>query len=72
MVVPAENITRAAELLKKIIFDGQFEESRFLKEREVVLGLYKDDKTGEFLFRHTDDNGNFIEDENDYLKLMLS
>ncbi len=38
------------------------------KEREVVLGLYKDDLTNEFLYRYRDENGKFIEDEEDYIK----
>lgn len=41
------------------------------KEREIVLGLYKDDKTGDFLSRHMDDYGNFIEGEDEYIKRVL-
>lgn len=37
IIVPAENALRAAELLNKILFDGQFKEDAFEKERDVVL-----------------------------------
>lgn len=38
------------------------------KEREVVLGLYKDDISNEFLYRKTNEYGIFIEDEDEYIK----
>ena len=38
------------------------------KEREIVLGLYRDDITNKFIYRHTDDDGNFIESEEEYIK----
>jgi replicative DNA helicase len=38
------------------------------KEREIVLGLYKDDITNEFLYRLKDDDGNYIESEDEYIK----
>ena len=38
------------------------------KEREIVLGLYRDDINGEFIYRHTDDEGKFIESEDEYIK----
>ncbi len=41
------------------------------KEREVVLGLYRDNKTGEFLYRYTDENDNFIESEDEYVKRVF-
>lgn len=41
------------------------------KEREVVLGLYKDDISNEFLYRLQDDKGNFLEDEDEYIKRVL-
>lgn len=37
VVVPAENIIKASELLKKIVFDGEFTEELFIKEKLVVL-----------------------------------
>jgi hypothetical protein len=36
-------------------------------EKEITMGLYRDDKTGEFVTRKTDHNGEFIESEEDYL-----
>ncbi len=36
-------------------------------EREIVLGLYKDN-FGNFITRHVDSNGEFIEDEEEYVK----
>lgn len=37
IVVPVENAMKAAELLKKVLFDGEFKEEDFEKERDVVL-----------------------------------
>lgn len=37
------------------------------KEEEIVLGQYRN-KDGEFIARHTDENGDFIESEDDYIK----
>jgi hypothetical protein len=36
-------------------------------EKEITMGLYRDDKTGEFVERQKDDNGNFIESEEHYV-----
>ena len=36
-------------------------------EKEITMGMYKDDKTGEFIFRKKDDDGNCIESEEDYV-----
>ena len=41
------------------------------KEREIVLGLYKDDKTGEFLKREMNDYGEWIEGEEEYIKRVI-
>ena len=41
------------------------------KEREVVLGLYKDDINNEFIYRKTNDDGVFIEDEDEYIKRVF-
>jgi hypothetical protein len=35
-------------------------------EKEITMGLYRDDKTGEFVTRKCDANGEFIESEEDY------
>lgn len=37
IIVPVENAMKAAELLKKVLFDGIFKEEDFEKERDVVL-----------------------------------
>ncbi|MFA5048224.1 MAG: pitrilysin family protein [Patescibacteria group bacterium] len=37
IIVPVENAFKAAELLKKVLFDGQFNNESFEKERDVVL-----------------------------------
>lgn len=35
-------------------------------EKEITMGLYRDDNTGEFITRKRDSNGEFIESEEDY------
>lgn len=40
----------------------------FKKEREIVLGLYKDDKSGEFIKRIVNSHGEYIESEEEYIK----
>lgn len=41
-------------------------------EREIVLGLYKDDRTGQFLSRMiNEETGEFIEGEDEYIKRVL-
>ena len=37
-------------------------------EKEITMGLYRDNKTHEFIYRLKDDNGNFLESEEDFLK----
>lgn len=37
------------------------------KEREVVLGLYRDDISNEFLYRYSNEQGQFIESEEEYI-----
>jgi len=41
------------------------------KEREVVLGLYKDDKTNEFIHRYANEKGEFIESKEEYIKRVV-
>ncbi len=41
------------------------------KEREIVLGLYRDDRTGEFLSRMIDDDGFYIESEEEFVKRVI-
>ena len=36
-------------------------------EKEITMGLYRDNETQEFIYRKTDDNGSFIESEEDFL-----
>ena len=36
-------------------------------EKEITMGLYRDNNTKEFIYRKTDDYGNFIEPEEDFL-----
>jgi hypothetical protein len=36
-------------------------------EKEITMGLYRDDKTKEFIERQKDDEGNYIESEEDFL-----
>ena len=36
-------------------------------EKEITMGLYRDDKTKEFIYRAKDDNGDFIESEESFL-----
>jgi len=38
------------------------------KEREIVLGLYRDDTNNEFIKRHVDENGDFLESPEEYIK----
>ncbi|MEG1502299.1 MAG: hypothetical protein RR370_02810 [Synergistaceae bacterium] len=42
------------------------------KEREIVLGLYKDDRTGDFLSRHTNKDGKFTESEEEFIKRVVN
>lgn len=37
-------------------------------EKEITMGLYRDDKTHEFIYREKDKDGNFTEDENHFLE----
>lgn len=41
-------------------------------EKEITMGLYRDDKTGEFVTRKCDANGGFIESEEDYKSRVMS
>ena len=41
-------------------------------ESEIALGLYRDDSTGEFLERKVDENGNFVESEEDYMQRVYN
>ena len=36
-------------------------------EKEITMGLYRDNKTKEFIYREKDDNGNYIESEESFL-----
>lgn len=36
-------------------------------EKEITMGLYRDDKTHEFIYREKDDDGNYLESEEDFL-----
>jgi hypothetical protein len=36
-------------------------------EKEITMGLYRDDKTREFIERHKDSDGNFLESEEDFI-----
>lgn len=36
-------------------------------EKEITMGLYRDDETKEFLSRHVDDYGNYTESEEDFI-----
>lgn len=36
-------------------------------EKEITMGLYRDNKTKEFIYRAKDEDGNFIESEEDFL-----
>lgn len=36
-------------------------------EKEITMGLYKDDTTHEIIYRRKDDDGNFIESQEDFL-----
>jgi uncharacterized protein YciU (UPF0263 family) len=37
-------------------------------EKEITMGLYRDDKTHEFIYREKDEDGNFIETEEHFLE----
>lgn len=37
-------------------------------EEEIVLGLYRDDNTKEFITRNIDENGRFVETDEEYIK----
>lgn len=41
-------------------------------EREITMGMYRDDVTGEFVERKSDGNGNFIESAEDFLNRIKS
>ena len=41
-------------------------------EKEITMGLYRDNDTQEFIIRKEDDNGNFIESEDDFVKRIKS
>ena len=36
-------------------------------EKEITMGLYRDNKTKEFIYRKKDDDGNYIESEEDFI-----
>jgi replicative DNA helicase len=36
-------------------------------EKEITMGLYRDDTTKEFIYRRKDDNGSYIESEEDFI-----
>lgn len=36
-------------------------------EKEITMGLYRDDNTGEFIYRRKDENGTYIESEEDFI-----
>lgn len=36
-------------------------------EKEITMGLYRDDATNEFIYRHKDDDGNYTEDEESFI-----
>lgn len=37
-------------------------------EKEITMGLYRDDRTKEIMYRKEDDNGNYIESEEDFVE----
>ena len=59
-------------LITTVLNNKDFKEAHgidiFKKEREVVLGLYKDDIANEFIQRHTDEYGRFIEGEDEFIQ----
>lgn len=60
-------------LLTTVINNPEFQELHNIKlnkkEREITLGLYKDDK-GNFIYRERDEYGNYIESLEDYIKRL--
>lgn len=63
-----------AALFSVVINNKQFKKAHGIDfnkpEKEVVLGLYRDDKTGAFIEREFDEWGDFIESEEDYLQRL--
>ena len=41
-------------------------------EKEITMGLYRDDKTHEFIYREKDEDGNYIETEEHFLERIRS
>lgn len=59
-------------LITTVLNNKEFQEENHIeltkKEREITLGLYKDDDKGDYIYRKTDDWGDFIETVDEYIK----
>lgn len=63
-------------LITTIVNNREFRELHsvdiFKPEKEIVLGLYRHDRTNEFILRKCDNEGNFIEDEDEFIKRVYN
>lgn len=59
-------------LITTVLNNKEFQDENHIKltkkERDIALGLYKDDNNGGYIYRKTDDWGDFIETVDDYIK----
>ena len=58
-------------MITTVVNNPEFQEMHGIKihkpEKEITMGLYRSDKTGEFMFRKVAHNGDFLETKEEYL-----
>lgn len=63
-------------MITTIVNNPEFQELHGIKihkpEKEIVMGLYRSDKTQEFIYRKTDSNGDFLETQEEYINRVNS
>jgi hypothetical protein len=63
-------------MITTIVNNPEFQEMHGVKihkpEKEITMGLYRNDETGEFMFRRVAHNGDFLETKEEYLERVYN
>lgn len=63
-------------MITTVVNNPEFQEMHGIKinkpEKEITMGLYRSDKTNDFMYRKMDGNGNFIETQEEFISRVES
>ena len=63
-------------MITTVVNNQEFQEMHGVKihkpEKEITMGLYRSDATGEFMLRKTDNSGEFVESKEEYLQRVYN